>query len=123
LGVNTPGESLEDGTQVNRLKRELDYLAGFKDFSNTTKRLRQANNYGSIVSNFGISRKRRRDSEDENIRQDSIRANKYQRNENKLVSRLRIFRDTGVQTKQKLAKLISNIEVYLANAKAVAKNF
>ncbi len=77
LGVNTPGESLEDSTQVNRLKRELDYLAGFKDSSNTTKRPRQANNYGSIVSNFGISRKRRRDSEDENTRQDSIRANKY----------------------------------------------
>ena len=73
LGVNTPGDSM----QVNRLKRELDYLAGFKDSSNTTKRPRQANNYGSIVSNFGISRKRRRDSEDENTRQDSIRANKY----------------------------------------------
>ena len=77
LGVNTPEESLEDSTQVNRLKRELDYLASFKDFSNTTKRPRQANNYGSAVSNFGISRKRRRDSEDENTRQDSIRANKY----------------------------------------------
>ena len=49
------------------------------------KRLRQANNYGSVVSNFGISKKQQRDSEDENTRQDSIQANKYQRNENKLV--------------------------------------
>ena len=51
LGVSIPQESLE----VNGLKRKLDYLASF---SNTIKRLRQANNRDFIVSKFGISRKR-----------------------------------------------------------------
>jgi len=78
-GVNTLEESLENGTQVIRLKRELDYLANFKDFSNTIIQPRKANNYGFVMNKLRISRKRRRDidSEDENIRQGFTRANKY----------------------------------------------
>jgi len=119
LGVSTPRESLE----ANGLKRKLDYLAGFGD---TTKRLRQADNRDFVVSKFGISRKRRRntDSEDENT-EGFTRVNKSQRSEDKLVeqfSRLRTSSDTKVQTKQKLAELISGIRVCLANAEAMAKN-
>lgn len=126
LGVNTPGESLEDGTQVNRLKRELDYLAGFEDSGNTMKRPRRANNQGSTVNKFGISRKRpRADSEDENTKQGFARANKSQRSEDGLVdqfSRLRISSNTKVQTEKKLAELISSIRACLKNAEAMANN-
>ena len=95
--TNNDIESL-NSIQVNGLKRKLNYLASFRGSNNTTKQLKQTSNLGFAVSK-GISKKRPRDtnSEDENIGQGFIQANKSQRSKDKLVkqfSRVGIFSNT-----------------------------
>ena len=57
-----------NSTQVNGLKRKLNYLASFRGSNNTMKQLKQTSNLGFIVSKR-ISKKQLKDinNKDENI--------------------------------------------------------
>ena len=65
--INDNMENL-NSMQINGLKRKLNYLASFKGFNNTIKRLKQTSNLGFVVSK-GISKKWLKDtnSKDKNI--------------------------------------------------------